>query len=143
MIFLGLSKPGNNWVSREIDRRSGGRGYSHAFVWFDDLRLVFEAHSDFGVRFIDRPVGANEVLIPFPNLTPEREKAMLRKAATLAGNGYDFKGVAHFELPFVSEDPKKQYCSEAACMVGQAALYYPGAVPANVSPNDLSVLAME
>lgn len=145
MIYVGFTRAaGGSWISQEIDRKSGGRGWCHAFTYFADLDLVHEAHAQFGVRFVDRDVDkAREVIVEYPSLTPARERMMLAQAAVLAGNGYDFCAVTHFELPWVKEDRDKQMCSEAAVMIGKAGGYFPGAIASETSPNGLYVLCQQ
>lgn len=145
MISIGFTRSrGGNWLSQEIDRKSGGRGYCHAFVLFHSLGLIHEAHAETGVRFVARDVdGDREVLFELPNLTPAREQMMLRQAALIAGNGYDLAGVAHFEVPWVKSDPTKQFCSEAVVMIAMAGGYFPGAIASEVTPNGLYVLCRD
>jgi hypothetical protein len=135
MVSVGFSPAGNSWVSREIDRRTGGLGFCHAFLVFHGVGLVFEAHSDFGVRFKSRGT-FGETLVRL-NLTTVQEQEMLTAACLLAGNGYDFNGVLHFEVSMVKQDASKQFCSEACVMVGQCAGLFAGMTPSDVSPNGL------
>lgn len=139
MISIGLTKSeGGGTISQRIDKLSGGLGYCHAFLVFHDFARVFEAHADFGVRFIPREVDPwREVLHPVP-LSAEQEKAVLKKCMDMAGNEYDFMGVTHFVLKFIKEDSDKQFCSEAVVIALQAAGLLMGAVPSEVSPNGLS-----
>lgn len=139
MIAIGLERSGTGFIGRTIDGLSGGLGYAHAYLFFSELRLVHEAHSDFGVRFIDRHPGHDDALHAL-DIDPEQEKAVLRKCCELAGNGYDFAGVFHHALPLIKEDASRQFCSEANVIALQAALLLPGVIPHQVTPNGLAAL---
>lgn len=138
MVSVGLSHSDGSWISRAIDRESGGLGFTHAYLIFHGLNLVFEAHACLGVRFVDRAVSASDLVIAL-TADPQEEAQMLRRACLMAGDKYDYCGVVHnAEVgKLIEPTPGDEFCSEAVVIVGQAASKFPGLTAGNVSPNDL------
>lgn len=141
-VSIGLTKviPGSFW-GEQIDKATGGGGFCHAFIYFHRLNMVWEAHADFGVRFKDRKVEDNEILVQLPDVDEDGMWNMLRIACGLAGDDYDFKGVIAFKIGIIHESPGDEFCSEGVVMVGQRGVGMFSAVNApQISPNDLAGL---
>ncbi len=141
MISIGLSHPGDSWISRGIDKETGGLGWCHAFLVFHDYNnYVFEAHSDFGVRFKDRVIENNEKIFPITCLTKEDEVKVLMRAMLMAGDKYDFCGVTSFEIGFIVQNDHEEFCSEAVVICLQSCGLFSGLIASDISPNKLSQL---
>lgn len=142
MIRIGLQKPGNNWVSRQIAAHDAPGLYSHAALFFGD-DLVFEAHAEFGVRFRRySPDPARWVTAILP-LSAEDELKVREWCELHAGAGYDFCGVARFKAKVIAEDSEKFFCSEAVVSALAVVGMFPGVVASEVSPNRLATLLSE
>ena len=138
---------GGSDFSKWIDALTGGLGYAHAFVFDNDLHLTYESWFPKGLRAVQRdPNLEREILFDFPNFDGEREREMRRLITFLCGDhrGYDSNGALRLAgLPLVSQDEDSFFCSEAVVTFGQAAGYFPGVDPWDISPNAMPAMTIE
>lgn len=143
-ITIGCQKPGDNPISRAIANHdgpgAGGERYCHAAIWFE-ANLVYEAHSDFGVRFREATPEPGRWTLWTLAVEPAQLAVMRRFCELHAGDGYDLSGVFAFKLGLFKQDPQKRFCSELVMetlYAGSAILCT--ALPHQVSPNRLSII---
>lgn len=140
-----------NWIDRLIDRLSGERGYSHSELIFSDGVPFSSTTRDPSIDPFTGKMKSDGTRFKWISYKPERwamldlpvsvvqEQAIRRKAESMLGARYDYRGVMRFVLPFVPQGRREYFCTEADIVACQDAFLFPAVAAWKESPNSIAL----
>jgi hypothetical protein len=138
-VSIALFRP-KTWLDRQVDRLSGGAGFSHAELVLPDGGWLSSTYRD-GLRIAPSRADEGYAVVMFSDARWQADSDLFREFVYAEAGKYDVAGVMRFVFRFMRESRTRRFCSEAVIDAGRfAGLDMMGQTPAHlISPNDMAM----
>jgi hypothetical protein len=138
-VSIALFRP-RTWLDRQVDRLSGGAGFSHAELVLPDGGWLSSTYRD-GLRISSSRADEGYAVVMCGDIRWKADSDLFREFVFNEAGKYDTAGVMRFVFRFMRQSRNRWFCSEAVVAAARfAGLDVMGQTPAHlISPNDMAM----